>query len=198
MKLCSIEGCNRKAKYAKTGICQTHYHRMWRTGKYEKTPKGRVYRTSNAKGYQMLYEPNHPLAMKNGYVYEHRKLAHDNNLFRSECDKCGKKITWGQTHIDHIDEQITNNSISNLRCLCRGCNTHRFNRPTKNRKGVTWITYNGVTLTAEQWGKRNDVPITGATIKNRLKKGWGYKEAIYTPSPTCKKRLRINKKVVDE
>lgn len=30
--LCSIPKCPRKAKYAETGWCQTHYHRWWRTG----------------------------------------------------------------------------------------------------------------------------------------------------------------------
>lgn len=29
---CSIEGCDRRRKYAATGWCQTHYHRYWRTG----------------------------------------------------------------------------------------------------------------------------------------------------------------------
>ena len=27
---CSIEGCERAAKYRATGRCQTHYHRWWR------------------------------------------------------------------------------------------------------------------------------------------------------------------------
>lgn len=29
---CSIDGCERPRKYAKTGWCQTHYHRWWRNG----------------------------------------------------------------------------------------------------------------------------------------------------------------------
>lgn len=29
---CSIEGCANQMKYGKTGWCQTHYHRWWRTG----------------------------------------------------------------------------------------------------------------------------------------------------------------------
>ena len=32
---CSVEGCTRKRKYVKTGWCQTHYHRYWRTGSLE-------------------------------------------------------------------------------------------------------------------------------------------------------------------
>ena len=42
---CSIDGCGRRAKYLKTGWCQTHYHRWWRTGdplavKQERGAKG--------------------------------------------------------------------------------------------------------------------------------------------------------------
>lgn len=29
---CSIEGCANQMKYGKTGWCQTHYHRWWRSG----------------------------------------------------------------------------------------------------------------------------------------------------------------------
>lgn len=36
---CSIEGCERVARYAGTGWCQTHYHRYWRTGSLDILPK---------------------------------------------------------------------------------------------------------------------------------------------------------------
>lgn len=36
---CSIQGCDRAAKYASTGWCQTHYHRYWRTGSTSILPK---------------------------------------------------------------------------------------------------------------------------------------------------------------
>lgn len=36
---CSIDGCERIAKYAGTGWCQTHYHRYWRTGSLDILPK---------------------------------------------------------------------------------------------------------------------------------------------------------------
>lgn len=34
----------------------------------------------NARGYRLLFEPDHPLAMADGYVYEHRKVAWDAGL----------------------------------------------------------------------------------------------------------------------
>ena len=33
--LCSIRGCSRKRKYVRSGYCQTHYHREYRTGTTE-------------------------------------------------------------------------------------------------------------------------------------------------------------------
>lgn len=36
---CSIKGCERIARYAATGWCQTHYHRYWRTGRLDIAPK---------------------------------------------------------------------------------------------------------------------------------------------------------------
>lgn len=36
---CSVKGCENAQKYPSTGWCQTHYHRYWRTGSVELTPK---------------------------------------------------------------------------------------------------------------------------------------------------------------
>lgn len=39
MTTCSIDGCGRARKYLATGWCQTHYHRWYRTGTTELTPR---------------------------------------------------------------------------------------------------------------------------------------------------------------
>jgi hypothetical protein len=39
MPICSIDGCDNEAKYVKTGWCQTHYHRWYRTGVIGLQPK---------------------------------------------------------------------------------------------------------------------------------------------------------------
>lgn len=52
--LCSIEGCDRKAKYKKTGWCQTHYHRWWRQGDPEK-----VGSTREENPYELKYRSVH-------------------------------------------------------------------------------------------------------------------------------------------
>lgn len=45
---CSIDKCTHTAKYAETGWCQTHYHRYWRTGTTELSPKALQAELENA------------------------------------------------------------------------------------------------------------------------------------------------------
>ena len=125
---CKVEGCDRECKhYPGKGVCQMHYFRMMRYGTYELTKNGKgKFRHKNAKGYQMLKIPDHPLSMANGCVYEHRKVVYDRyGETLPPCEKCGKKVTWKTAHIDHIDEVVDNNADSNLRVLCRACNVMR-------------------------------------------------------------------------
>lgn len=122
---CKIEGCDSECRYMEQRVCQKHYFRMMRYGTYELIKKGkRKSRSQNARGYQMLHMPEHPLAMANGCVYEHRAVIYakyGENL--PDCEICGKPLNWLNAHIDHIDENVINNSESNLRPLCVGCNT---------------------------------------------------------------------------
>lgn len=135
--ICKAKECKRKSTYKGLNLCQKHYFRFWRNGRLDKIPKSerkkppkrkRKYRTQNAKGYQMIDSVDHPLAMKNGYVYEHRMIIYlefGENLPPCEC--CGKLVKWKNysCHIDHKDEDVTNNERSNLRVLCNGCNVGR-------------------------------------------------------------------------
>lgn len=61
MQTCSVDGCHRKRKYARTGWCQTHYHRWWRTGSLIDPVQRPVdwwtpasYRTCHARVHQLL------------------------------------------------------------------------------------------------------------------------------------------------
>jgi predicted nucleic acid-binding Zn ribbon protein len=51
----------------------------------------------------MLFEPTHPLAMADGYVAEHRKLAWDAGL-----------LTDPALHVHHDNEDKTDNTLGNL------------------------------------------------------------------------------------
>ena len=128
---CKIDGCGRDATYLKAQVCQKHYFRFMRYGTYELTKAGlRKYRLTNPAGYQKLYEPTHILANKDGYVYEHRFVYFNSGKQINKCEMCGCDINWGDCHIDHIDNDVTNNNINNLRAVCRGCNVFRAHDTT--------------------------------------------------------------------
>jgi len=174
-----------------------HYFRFMRNGKYDlllvnEKKKGAANtgrkRAQNAKGYQMLYEPKHPLSMKNGYVYEHRKVIYEkygNNL--PCCELCNKYITWQTAHIDHKNDDVTDNDLENLRPLCRACNTFRGHSPASMTKNIIFI--DGVGKSAHAWSRVDGVNVSGNTIKRRLSQGLTPYEAAYG-----KKATHINSK----
>lgn len=185
---CKVAGCDREAMYKKDCVCQKHYFRFMRYGTYELTKLGKKkYRTQNQKGYQMLYEPEHPLAMANGNVYEHRYVIYSKygeNL--PNCDLCGCKLTWDSSHIDHINGDVKDNRLENLRPICRACNVMRSHSkiPKYTHKRHSKITFNGITMTAAEWARQPNVSVAGNTINRRIKNGWSVKDALFSKSTT--------------
>lgn len=185
---CKIDGCDRESNYITQQVCQKHYFRMMRYGTYELTTVGkRSFRSQNSKGYQMLHIPDHPLAMANGSVYEHRKVVHDRygaNL--PPCEKCGKAVNWKTAHIDHKDEVVHHNEPDNLRVLCRACNVmrSRVHIPQHTVKGRHSVTYNGETKTPTEWSRDSRVRVSHSTIVRRLKSGMTPEEALFSEKVT--------------
>lgn len=187
---CKVESCDRDADYISQCVCQKHYFRMMRYGTYELTKVGRGKdRYQNGKGYQMLKIQSHPLAMKNGLVYEHRKVVFDRfGEAIPPCEKCGKHVTWKTAHIDHIDEVITNNSPENLRVLCRACNVmrSRVHIAQHTVNGRRSVTFNGETKTPTEWARDHRVRVSHTTITRRLKDGMSPEEALFAEKVTHK------------
>lgn len=186
--MCKVKGCDRKSMYKEKDLCQMHYFRLMRNGTTDLVRK-RKYRTENPAGYQVLYEPNHPLAQSGGYVYEHRKVAYEKygeNL--PDCEMCGASCSWQiyTTHIDHIDRNVRNNSPENLRPLCNSCNSQRDVNFTERARAVN-IDVNGVVKTVSEWVRSEGVTVIAKTIKERLARGWSAYDAVYTPSRTIKR-----------
>lgn len=180
--ICKIDGCEKPVHYKSRGICQMHYFRYMRNGTYEKNNgEPYKYRASNPKGYQMIKIPGHPLAHKSGYVYEHRKIMHDvygDTL--PPCRLCGKDIDWNTCHIDHIDQDVTNNAKENLRPLCRPCNTNRDRDYTKS-KNCNLIYFMGETNSVAGWARDPRIKVKEYIIRQRLRAGWSVEDAMTKP-----------------
>lgn len=124
---CTIQGCTKAAR--QRGWCPMHYER-WRTKGHPEVQRARK-GCVDAGGYivrRLTY--NHPLADRTGRTYEHRVV-----LFACigdgvhACHWCLKPVSWSDRtlHVDHLDDDRTNNNPSNLVPSCLGCNSGRAN-----------------------------------------------------------------------
>ncbi|UNM17293.1 HNH endonuclease [Pseudomonas sp. ArH3a] len=171
-----------------------HYHRKRRNGdfalvlekKRKKLGYSRVYRvTMPGKGYQRVYEPDHPLRDKAGYVAEHRAVVYAKyGDALPDCELCGVGLDWKICHIDHIDRDVKNNLSSNLRPLCRVCNTTRDYPPQCELQKNHKITIDGVSQTPQEWSRDPRVKVSGNTIILRKKSGMSDFDAVFAPKIT--------------
>ena len=191
---CKVDCCKRDAVYKQQQVCQMHYFRFMRNGTYSLT-RTRKKRIENPAGYQKIYLPGHPLANSDSYAYEHRVVVYSKHgEALPDCPGCGKKITWENCHIDHIDCDVKNNNPSNLRPVCRGCNVFRGHSATS--MGKLFLTINGKTMSAQRWAREPGVAVSGATIRRRKKFGASDYDAVYAAKITHKKTTPKPQKVV--
>jgi hypothetical protein len=119
--------------------------------------------------------PEHPLADSTGHVWEHRKLMYDRyGETLPPCELCRKPITWETTHIDHIDDDPSNNDPKNLRPLCRGCNV---SRPLRTDSVI--LTVDGVSKSAAAWSKDPRISVCYKTILRRKAAGASDIDALF-------------------
>ena len=179
--MCHIKGCNRDSMYKKKDLCQMHYFRFMRTGSFELVDSGDLsHVTSN--GYTVVHRPEHPLARGTGYILQHREVLY-NSIGEStpDCALCGCKTSWEiyKFHVDHIDEDKSNNDISNLRMLCNSCNVGRTKKTQCEAAGRISVTINGETKTPQEWSRVDGVAVSGTTIRRRLKGGASHYDSVY-------------------
>lgn len=193
---CKVADCNRDAMYKSVCMCQKHYFRVMRNGTLElKRDKkirtlgySREYKHQMpGRGYIRCYEPNHKLADTQGYVSEHRLIAYDKyGDSLPNCELCDKPLDWDNVHIDHKDNIAYNNTPSNIRPLCRICNTRRNRRKECFSANNYKLTFNGITQTPEEWSRSGSVFVTGSTIRRRLKLGMSEHDALFSAKKTHK------------
>lgn len=177
---CSTIGCTAKANRKGAGLCEACYMRMRRKGTTDYRPSRR-YRYNQSAGYVWLREPGHPLANKDGLIYEHRFVFynhHGSGPFK--CHWCHSDIDWGTMHVDHLDDDKANNSIENLVSSCPRCNMKRgeWKMVAKQREHGKQITYNGVTKTAGLWAQ--DIGISRSAFTRRME-CWNIEDVMTRP-----------------
>lgn len=182
---CSVEHCDKEARYKAACLCQKHYFRFRRYGTTNLSRTARP-RYEDGRGYQFIYAPDHPLINRGQfYVPEHRAV-----LFSAigcsdmSCAICGKSISWDTCDVDHIDENPRNNSLENLRPTCRPCN---MGRGRLAAVGLSWthkISFGGETKTPTEWARDPRVSVSGSTIMRRKKLGASDEDSIFGPKKT--------------
>lgn len=121
---CTVEGCEGKAARVASGMCETHYYRVRRTGSTDRREPS--YRYVTRGGYVKLLDKEHPLSDGGGAVFEHRRVMFE--LHRGICQPCfwcGAALTWKDAVIDHLNEKKADNRPENLVTACNGCNRIR-------------------------------------------------------------------------
>lgn len=195
---CKIDGCGNDVRYKAAKLCQKHYFRIMRNGmaetiqemKMRTLGRSRQYRVvMPGRGYQRLYEPDHPLSDKAGYIAEGRFVVFAlYGYVLPPCELCGKPMSWDEDiHIDHKDDDVTNNRQDNLRPLCRPCNTGRGRMDECEYPSSMAITIDGKTMTPTEWARESGVKVHGATIRRRKRMGLSDYDAVFSPKKTHNK-----------
>lgn len=131
-------------------MCGKHYYRMYRGGTTEKKQRGSFFLAS---GYLMLTgKKGHKLADSRGQVLAHRHAFYESNGEGPfECEWCGVSLTWIDLHVDHLDEDRSNNDPVNLKPSCCSCNTNRkAGQKKKGRDRNKSLLYQGKSYTLKE------------------------------------------------
>jgi hypothetical protein len=192
---CRIEGCESIANRVGHQLCEMHYYRYRRNGHFDHVGQALPGDIEHSHGYVLKAAPGHPRAIGNYRAYEHRVVfydAHGEGPFN--CHWCTCVVTWDDMHVDHLDADKQNNTLSNLVASCALCNQHRgherIRTTMRERHGYE---IDGQKRTLNEWAAL--VGISRNSIITRLKKGWSLRRAVLEPrgkyGPISKKVKRI-------
>ena len=81
--------------------------------------------------------PGRPSAAARGYGAAWRKISQQVTAGKTHCEQCGQPFTKANpATADHIVERARGGTdeLSNLRCICRSCNSSRGGRMLKRKR----------------------------------------------------------------
>lgn len=182
MLQCSVEGCQKPANRVGAKMCEMHYGRIRRHGGTETPDRVAPDFLPHSGGYLLAYAPGHPLARgRCPRVYAHRVAfyaKHGDGPF--SCNWCAIGVNWDGMHVDHLDDDKTNNNPANLVPSCPTCNQQRGKHKAQAaHRAKTGITVSGRTQTLNEWAA--EVGLARNAIMMRLAKGWTAEAAVMTP-----------------
>ncbi|PZQ55272.1 MAG: hypothetical protein DI555_07945 [Novosphingobium pentaromativorans] len=186
MPVCNADGCDRLTRSRNAGWCEKHYYQMRRNGhlgpKLLPVPRETL---DHVGGYKLLYAPRHPISTscQRTRVYQHRAVYyehHGDGPF--PCAHCGTEVSWSTMHVDHLDDDPTNNAIENLAAACPGCNqrrgVHKMVRTMRTTRSLQ-LTWRGETKSVCDWA--DEIGLSHTALKNRIKAGWPLDRAMTEP-----------------
>jgi 5-methylcytosine-specific restriction endonuclease McrA len=126
------DGCENAPRTGSAELCPKHYHRWYRHGSTDLATTEINVSVSHGRRYRLKEIPSHPLAGRNGKVYEHRMVLYDAiGPGPHPCYWCGVTLDWlpgstpGAIEVDHLNAISDDNRIDNLVPACRNCNSGR-------------------------------------------------------------------------
>jgi hypothetical protein len=180
ISMCQAPGCTDKRAYGRRMYCEKHYMRLRRRGSFDRQQTKDRYMHSG--GYVIARDAIHPLS-RNGLLFEHRKVLHDViGEGPIACHWCSRAVDWQSLHVDHLNEDKTDNRPENLAPSCPACNQrrgrHKMVRQMRTRHAAH-LTLDGKTQTLGVWAA--EIGISRSALQFRLKSGWSVRSALTVP-----------------
>lgn len=161
---CTVPDCEKPLRSKGADWCAMHYHRWYRHGSVDKvsTPAQSV---SMGRRYKTRYVPSHPLAAKDGRVYEHRLVLHaEIGAGPHACHWCGTEVDWlpkcdpRELQPDHLNNDGGDNRPENLVPSCRRCNGARGSqRRADALRAAGWWSNNDTIASLRSGGRAERV-----------------------------------------
>jgi len=187
---CIADNCSLKPRSAKAKYCETHYYRVRRNGSLDLKNKNTKWQVEGR--YIRIKADSHPITNKDGWIYEHRYVLYNHiGAEGIECYLCGKSLNWANLHVDHVDCDIHNNNIANLKPSCPQCNMGRGIEKMKStaRKNGRTLELDGRQMCISEWAI--ELGITRQSILNRINSGWSMKDVLTKPKGSTGPKNKI-------